>query len=335
MKKLIVLLAVAATLAGCSGKKTEAVQTDVRVLTKTATAVEKDVELTEEFTSEIQAWKENDITPAASGVHIDRILVDVGSHVKEGQLLVTLDPTQYNQQKVQLQTIENDYNRLLPVYKAGGISQQQIEQAKAQLDVQREVVDNLHKNTQVLSPITGVVTARNSEPGDLFMNAPILHVMQINPLKVIVHISEQFFRDVRLDMPVELRVDLFPDRTFEGFVSRIHPALDPATRTFTVEVRVPNQSEVLRPGMYTRTIFNMGKKPGVLVPDIAVMKQMGSAERYIYVIEDSMAVRRAVKIGRQVGNDVDILSGLKPGEQVAITALSRLSDGTPVEVKNN
>lgn len=335
MKKLIALLAVAATLAGCSGKKTENVQTDVRVLTKTATAVEKDVELTEEFTSEIQAWKENDITPAASGVHIDRILVDVGSHVKEGQLIVTLDPTQYNQQKVQLQTIENDYNRLLPVYKAGGISQQQIEQAKAQLDVQREVVDNLHKNTQVLSPITGVVTARNSEPGDLFMNSPILHVMQINPLKVIVHISEQFFRDVRLDMPVELRVDLFPDRTFEGFVSRIHPALDPATRTFTVEVRVPNQSEVLRPGMYTRTIFNMGKKPGVLVPDVAVMKQMGSAERYLYVIEDSVAVRRAVKVGRQVGNDVDILSGLKPGEQVAITALSRLSDGTPVEVKNN
>lgn len=335
MKKLIVLLAVATAVAGCSGKKTESVQTDVRVLTKTAEAVEKDVELTEEFTSEIQAWKENDITPAASGVHIDRILVDVGSHVKEGQLLVTLDPTQYNQQKVQLQTIENDYNRLLPVYKAGGISQQQIEQAKAQLDVQREVVDNLHKNTQVLSPITGVVTARNSEPGDLFMNAPILHVMQINPLKVIVHISEQFFRDVRLDMPVELRVELFPERTFEGFVSRIHPALDPATRTFTVEVRVPNQSEELRPGMYTRTIFDMGKKPGVLVPDIAVMKQMGSSERYVYVIEDSVAVRRSVKVGRQVGAEVDILSGLKPGEQVAITALSRLSDGTPVEVKNN
>lgn len=336
MKKLIVLLVMAAAVAGCVGKKdATAVQTDERVLTKTATAVAQNVELTEEFTSEIQAWKENDITPAASGVHIDRILVDVGSKVREGQLLVTLDPTQYNQQKVMLQTIENDYNRLLPVYQAGGISQQQIEQAKAQLDVQREVVENLHKNIQVLSPLTGVVTARNSEPGDLFMNAPILHIMQIDPLKVIVHISEQYFKDVRVDMPVELRVAIFPDKTFQGFVSRIHPALDPATRTFTVEVKVPNQSELLRPGMYARTIFNMGVKPGILVPDVAVLKQVGSSERYLFVVKDGVIERRSVKVGRQVGTNVDILSGMKPGEQVAVTALSRLSDGMPVKVQNN
>lgn len=128
----------------------------------------------EVYTSEIQPYKENDITPAASGVHIDRILVDVGSKVREGQLLLTLDPTQYNQQMVQLRTLEDDYNRLLPVYEAGGISTQQIEQAKATLDVQREVVGNLMKNIEVRSPLTGVVTARNNEPGDLFTNTPIL-----------------------------------------------------------------------------------------------------------------------------------------------------------------
>lgn len=336
-RKLIVLFAAAAVAAGCSGKKSAVVTETApeRVLTKTEEAVAGRVELTEEFTSEIQAWKENDITPAASGVHIDRILVDVGSRVRQGDLLLTLDPTQYNQLRVQLQTLENDYNRLLPVYEAGGISQQQIEQAKAQLDVQREAVDNLYRNIRVLSPLTGVVTARNGEPGDLFMNQPVLHIMQIDQLKVIVHIPEQYFRQVRVDMPVELRVELFPDRRFEGFVSRIHPALDPATRTFTVEIRVPNRDEALRPGMYARTIFNMGAKPGVLVPDVAVLKQVGSSERYLYVVRDGVAERRSIEVGRQVGDRIDILSGVEPGEQVAVTALSKLSDGAAVEVKNN
>ena len=128
------MLIAAAALAGCTGKKTADVQQETRVLTKTETAESATVQLTEEFTSEIEPFRENDITPAASGVHIDRIYVEVGDPVREGQLVVTLDPTQYTQQLVQLKTVEDDYNRLLPVYEAGGISTQQIEQAKAQLD---------------------------------------------------------------------------------------------------------------------------------------------------------------------------------------------------------
>lgn len=222
-------MAVAAALAGCSGKGRNVVETQAPagVLTKTVPARSAEIVLSEVYTSEIQPYKENDITPAASGVHIDRILVDVGSKVREGQLLLTLDPTQYNQQMVQLRTLEDDYNRLLPVYEAGGISTQQIEQAKATLDVQREVVGNLMKNIEVRSPLTGVVTARNNEPGDLFTNTPILHVMQINPLKVIANVSEQYFRDVKVGMPVDLHVELFPDREFRGTVSLIYPALDP------------------------------------------------------------------------------------------------------------
>ena len=166
MKNLVVMLIAAALFTGCAGKKKAAEeQQDNGVLTKTELATAATVQLTEEFTSEIEPYKENDITPAASGVHIDKILVEVGDPVREGQLIVTLDPTQYTQQLVQLKTVEDDYNRLLPVYEAGGISAQQIEQAKAQLDVQREVVANLKKNIEVRSPITGVVTARNYESG--------------------------------------------------------------------------------------------------------------------------------------------------------------------------
>ena len=337
MKKIVFLLVAAASLAGCTGKKNvSAVQQDTGVLTRSAEAEEATVRLTEVFTSEIEPYKENDITPAASGVHIDKIMVEVGDPVREGQLIVTLDPTQYTQQLVQLKTVEDDYNRLLPVYEAGGISAQQIEQAKAQLDVQREVVRNLKKNIEVRSPISGVVTARNYESGDLFAQQPILHIMQIDPLKVVVNISEQYFSNVKVGMPVKLTVDIFPDKEFTGAVSLIYPALDPTTRTFKVEVKVPNAERTLRPGMYARTTFDMGSKQGVMVPDVAVQKQVGSAERYLYVIVgDSVAERRSVEVGRQVGDRMDILRGVEPGEEVATTALSKLFDGAKVDVKND
>lgn len=336
MKRIVILGFAVALLAGCTGKKTAAVTEEKGVLTKTARATAATVRLTEEFTSEIEPYKENDITPAASGVHIDKIYVEVGDPVREGQLIVTLDPTQYTQQLVQLKTVEDDYNRLLPVYEAGGISAQQIEQAKAQMDVQREVVANLKKNIEVRSPISGVVTARNYESGDLFAQQPILHIMQIDPLKVIANISEQYFSNVKVGMPVKLTVDIFPDEEFTGTVSLIYPALDPTTRTFKVEVKVPNAKRTLRPGMYARTTFDMGSKEGVMVPDVAVQKQVGSAERYLYVIEgDSVAERRSIKVGRQVGDRVDILSGVEPGEQVAVTALSKLFDGAAVDVKKD
>ena len=336
MKRVLVMLVAAAMAASCTGKKqAESTASDEKVLTKTVPAALRVIEQNEVYTSEIEPYKENDITPAVSGVHIDRILVDVGSRVKAGQLLVTLDPTQYNQQRLQYQTALDDYNRLVPVYEAGGISAQQLEQTKAALDVQKEVLDNLKKNIEMRSPIAGVVTARNYEAGNLFTGTPVLHVMQINPLKVIANVSEQYFRDVKVGMPVDLHVELFPDREFRGTVSLIYPALDPATRTFTVEVKVPNDAETLRPGMYARTTFDMGRKQGVLVPDVAVQKQVGSSEKYLYVVRDGVAERRAVKVGRQVGDEVDILTGLEPGEQVAVTALSKLSDGVQVEVKEN
>lgn len=85
--------------------------------------------------------------------------------------------------------------------------------------------------------------------------------------------------------------------------------------------------------MFARAIFNMGDKEGVMVPDVAVMKQMGSSERYVYVIKDGKAERRSVKVGRQVGSNVDILSGVEAGEEVAVTGLSKLTDGAEVEVK--
>ncbi|MFI3328428.1 MAG: efflux RND transporter periplasmic adaptor subunit [Rikenellaceae bacterium] len=305
------------------------------VLTRSAKVVAGNVDQTEELTSEIIAFKENYIIPAASGVRISTILVDVGDNVKEGQVVATLDPTLYNQQMISVENLRSDYERLLPVYEAGGISRQTLDQAKVALDVQSEIAANLKKNIELLSPISGVVTARSAEAGDLFTNQAILHISQIDKVKVLAEISEMHFPSVKVGMSVDIRLDIYPDQVFKGRVSLIHPALDAATRTFTAEVTVPNASLKLRPGMYGRSTFNMGTKRGIMVPDVAVQKQFGSAENFVYVVEDEMAIRRRVEVGRKVGSQVDILSGVAVGEEVLVTAFSRLSDGAYVEIKND
>lgn len=329
----------AATLVACGSNNqdsaTDATTEQSAVAVKVCTAEVMDVAMTETYTSEILPYRENDITPAAQGLHIDDIKVDVGDRVREGQVLVVLDQTTLKQQELNLATTQDNYDRMLPVHAAGGISDQQLTQLKNTLDLQKEVVENLRKNSTIKSPISGVVTARNFEDGDLFASMPILHIMQIDKLKVMANVSEQYYTSVKVGQVVDITVDIFPGETFEGKVTRINPALDAATRTFGVEITIQNSNERLRPGMYARATFNMGQNPGVMVEDVAVQKQAGSSERYVYVIKDGVAEFRFVRDGRRVGNKINIIEGLEPGEVVATTSFVRLSDGTAVEIIDN
>lgn len=344
MKKNLVLataLVASMMMVGCGSKSEQnaAVQAEAeveKVLIKTVEATTSMVGQLVEVSANIQPYKQNSITPAVQGVRIDKILVDVGHHVSKGQLVATMDPIQYNQANTQLLNLEADLARMTPVFEAGGISAQQLDAIKTQVSVQRDVVANLKKNIELRSPITGVVTARNAEAGDMFSNMPILQIMQINPLKITASISEKHFSKVKLNMPVEIATEVLPDEKFTGKVSLIYPAMDPATRTFTVEITIPNSGNKLRPGMFARAIFNLGEVESVLVPDVAIKRQAGTSERAVFVLqEDGTVERRVVEVGRQVDKNYVILSGLNAGEQVSVTGLSRLDNGTAVEVSNN
>ena len=335
MKKSLMLIALAATMVGCGSnapKSAVVAQEEPAVAVKVCTAQTSKMEITETYTSEILPYKQNDITPAAQGLHIDKVLVDVGDYVKEGQIVATMNRTSLKQLEINLATVEDSYNRMKPVHEAGGVSDQQILELENTLNLQREMVDNMRRNSEIKSPISGVITARNYENGDLFTSMPILHVMQINKLKVMANVSEQYYTSVKVGDKVDINVDIFPNETFEGKVSRIAPALDAATRTFSVEITIPNANERLRPGMFARATFHMGEIEGVMVDDVAVQKQAGSAERFVYVINDGIAEFRFVRDGRRVGKKVSIVEGLKAGEQVATTSFVRLTDGKAVEI---
>ena len=331
------MVAAVAVMVGCGGgvqKKGAQVDTlaDAKVPVKVAVAHTEEIEQSALFTSNIEAFVENNIA-SSMPMRISRILVDVGSKVSRGQLLVQMDPTQYNQVDVQLGNTQADYNRMKKVYDAGGISKQQMDQAEAALKVQKTQAANLLENTSLRSPISGVVTARNFDAGDMYSGAmPILTVMQIDRLKVSLSISEQYFPQVKKGMNAQIRVDMYPDRVFEGKVSLVAPAIEPATRTFKIEVTVPNASGDLRPGMFSRTQLVFGTKRGIMVDDVAVQRQLGTNDKYLFIDVDGKAQRRLVVTGAQIGSRVEIVSGVAEGDRVITAGVAHLMQGAEIEV---
>ena len=338
MKKCLMMLAVAALMVACGGDDTKkkaaeaaAAKAKQAVDVKVAVATTSEIEVLETYTAELKAYKEINVTPMAQA-HIKDILVDVGDKVKEDQLIATLDDSNLKQLEIQLATTQDAYDRLKPVYEAGGVAEQQFVQTENSLNTLKEQVDYLRKNTVIKSPISGVVTARNFEKGDLFASMPLFHIMQVDKLKVKVYVSERYFPSVKLGQVVKVSTDIYPGEIFEGKVSRINPAIVASTRTFEVEVTIPNGDGRLAPGMSANATFVVATRNSVVVPAVAVQKQVGSAERFVYVIKDGKADYRFVKDGLRKDENIEILDGVKEGESVAITGLARLLDGKNVNV---
>ncbi len=334
MKRIVILVAAVAVMAGCGAKKTvvDGEAAEVKAPVKVAVAQTEEIEQSAVFTSSIEAFQENNIAPSMP-MRISRIMVDVGSKVSRGQLLVSMDNAQYNQVNVQLSNAQADYDRMKKVYEAGGISKQQLDQAEAGLKVQKTQASNLLENTQLRSPISGVVTARNFDAGDMYSGAvPILTVIQIDRLKVRLSISEQYYPKVHMGMQAEISVDMYPDKVFMGKVSLIAPAIDPATRTFMIELTLPNAKGELRPGMFSRTQLVFGTAEGIMVDDIAIQRQLGTNDKYVFLDVDGKAERRMVTTGTQVGTRVEVLSGVNAGDRVITAGVARLMQGTEIEV---
>jgi len=329
--RLIPLLSLC-ILVAC-GKKEENKETE-KVKVNVTTAELKEVDQTSTYTANVRADVINQITPAIPG-RIERIYVEVGSHVSRGQVLVQMDTSTLAQQNLQLVNLQRDYARMQELQKIGGIPQQQVDQIKTQIDVLTSALKNIENNTRLRSPINGIVTARNFDNGDVWGGVPILTVQQLNPLRVLVFVSESYFTDVRKGMPVNIQLNVYGDEIFTGKVSLIYPTIDPLTHTFGVEVTINNADMRVRPGMFARVTLNFGAAKRIVVPDMAVQKQTGSNDRYVFTVVDGAAKYNKVELGQRLGENQEILSGLNVGDVVVTAGQNRLIDGTQVEIMKN
>ena len=341
MKKSFQLAAVlvAAMLGACSGgeeKKAEttAAETVIEKPTvKLATVTSRDVEQIGEFTATVEAEAKNNIAPTAPG-RISQIFVEVGDYVRKGQKLVQMDAANLTQLKLQLDNQETEFKRVDELYKVGGASKADWDAAKTNLDVRKSAYNNLLENTQLVSPLNGVVTARNFDNGDLYTSTqmPVLVVEQIAPVKLMVNVSEPNFPKVSKGMPVTVKLDVYEGEAFEGKVSLVYPTIDAATHTFPVEITLANANQRVRPGMFARVTMNFGTKNHVVVPDMAIVKRAGSGDRYVYVYNNGKVSYNKVELGRRIGTEYELISGVDNNSQVVIAGQTRLADGVEVEV---
>ncbi len=285
------------------------------------------------YTTTIQAYVKNNIAPQTAG-RISRILVDVGDFVKAGQVVAEMDQTQLAQVELQMKNNEIEYKRLKGLYEVGGLSKSDLDAIEMAYNVSRTQYDNLLENSRLLSPIDGVITARNYDAGDMYaMSAPIYTVEQIVPVKLLVGISEADYTKVKKGDSVVITADALPGRTFNGKIRKIYPTVDPATRTFTVEVVVDNSNSTLRPGMFARATVQFGVNNSVVIPDVAVVKQQGSGERFVYVLNaDGTVTYSKVVLGRRMGAEYEVLEGIADGAKVVTGGQIRLKDGIKVTV---
>lgn len=343
---ILLLLPAAGIFTGCASKSgtaadESAVTDSVKVeMIKVEILHKQKISRPVTYTSTLKAFEENYLVPASPG-RIEKIFVEIGDHVSKGDLLVQMDRTSLHQAKVQLKNVETDYKRLDTLNKVGSISAQQYDQIKTQYEVAKSNVEFLEKNTQLRAPFTGVITGKYYEDGEFYSGAPntpagkaaIVSLAQLNPLKAFVAASEQFFPYINNGMKADVTSDVYSQDKFTGTVFRIHPTIDPNTRTFDVEVKVPNNGQRLRPGMFCRVSFTLGEVDALVVPSVAVLKLQGSNDRYLFIEENGKAKRVSVKIGRRFDDKVEVLSTeLKEGDKLIVVGQSRLLDGDPVKI---
>lgn len=339
MKKFFNVLLVVGALAAvsCGSKSTKSVETAEEVVipnVEVATVLARDVEQQVLFTGNVEAEAVNNIAPQ-SPRRINEIRFDVGDHVKKGELLVSLENSSLVQAKAQMENAKIEYERTEELYKIGGASKSEYDARRLQYEVGKATYENLLENTTLTAPISGIVTARNYDKGDMTGGLPVLVIEQIRPVKIMINVSESLFAKVKKGMKVYIALEAYGDEQFIGSISRIYPTINNTTRTFQAEVTIPNNDERVRPGMFARVTLPYEKNNRVVAPDRAVNKLMGSGDRYVYVLEADGTVRYSkVTLGRRMDAEWEILSGLQSGETVVVKGQTALTNGCKVNVMN-
>jgi RND family efflux transporter MFP subunit len=225
----------------------------------------------------------------------------------------------------QVRSADAQYSSDLAAVRA---AEAQIKQREAALGIAQKRLGD----TTVKASLAGLVAKRHVSAGEYVKeNTPLFTIVVANPLKYVGTVPERQAPDLRAGQTVRLGVEAFGDRVFTGTVTRVAPGVDVATRTLTIEARVPNGEGALRPGFFAKGVVLVRQDPAaVFVPSEAVTSIAGITK--VFVVVNGKAVERLVKPGTRQGTWVEIPEGVKAGETVAVTNLAALFNGAPIEL---
>lgn len=331
MKKVFLLLPMAIMTIACS-QTTQTTQEERVEQVSTMILQQRPVERKIQVSSNLQGYQTVNVAPSIQG-KIEHIYVEVGDRKTRGDILVMMDENQYKTTKLMLGNLTIEKQRMDALLTSGSVSQQSYDQVKLNYDQTKESADFLEKNTYVKAPFNGVISAKNYEDGELYAGQPIVVLTQINKLKTLIAIPESYFPLVKEGMKLTVKSEIYPDKTFPASIEVVYPTIDPSTHTFQCKVVIPNENELLRPGMYVTTTVGLGKANIITVPYQSVEKLVGANDRYVFLNNNGRAQRVGVQLGQRVDEEIEIIAPeIVPGAEYVYVGQHKLVDGVKLNV---
>lgn len=347
LKRILVVLISGLVISACSSKKEAATLKNAGTVTemtakpvKVLTLAKSRISRTIDYTATILPFEEVNMAPSTPG-RIDKIYVEEGDRVNKGQELFLMDRTQLYQLKLQLSSLEKDLTRLDTLLRSGSAKQQAYDQMKTQYDVLKTNMEFMEDNTLLRAPFSGVITGKYFEDGEMYSGTPttqsgrsaIVTLMQVNPLKINVAVSEQYYPLVKRGMKANIAADVYDNELFTGRVFRISPTINSVSRSFLAELELPNRNNLLKPGMFVRVSMNLGEVETFVVPANTVLIQEGTNIRFVFVEKDNIAERIEVNLGKRFDDQLEIISdNLKEGDLLVTEGQARLINGDKIEI---
>lgn len=344
----VVSLGVVLALAGCT---TPAAEPATDVSTRTVTVIRperRDLVRTLALPGDVVGFTEAPLYPKVTG-YLQRIDVDKGDWVKQGQLLAVIEVPELEQKlkraQARLEVERLTHERLRKVWSSDRrlVSQEDLDVARGKYEQARADVEELTAMmgyTRVTAPFDGVVTARNADPGALLSETggasgargaklPLLTIADISTVRVYLYVPEQETSAIRAGAPATLTLREFPGREFRGSVTRFTHALDLSTRTMLTEVDIPNPDHVLYPGMYAEATLELERRPDAIVLPASAVQSDGRAS-WVLAVRDGLLRKVQVGIGLADGGELEIASGLAVDAQVVAHPTANFADGERV-----
>lgn len=304
-----------------------------------------------------QAFTDTPIYARTSG-YVKRWYVDIGAHVKQGELLAEIETPELDEQLQQatadlenaqanLQIAQITATRWQNLVKTNSVSQQETDQAVSDLRSKRALVDSNQANVdrleqlqsfeRITAPFDGVITARNTDIGALIQagdnSTPkeLFHLAAIQKLRVYVPVPEVYASSAKTGDHVTVTMDAFPGEIFTGTLVRNDDAIDPVSRTLNVEIDVDNPSGKLLPGAYAFVHLKVpGSAGAVTLPSNALLFRAEGLRAG--VVRNGRVKLTPINIGQDYGSSVEVLSGLAPQDAVIVNPADSLADGEAVRV---
>lgn len=301
-----------------------------------------------QFTPEIElsgtayADKEANLGAALPG-RVEKTYFPEGSHVKKGDLLVSLSGELYTQALVEFSAIEKDYERVSRLSEKGSVSLQEYDHVKAMYDALKSKVEMMKKNAEIIAPFSGTIVEYlvnegenfsfnlNLEPG-YSRTSGILRLMKLDPIQVKTEVNEKDLGKLKKGEPAIITFDAIPSTVFKGKISSTEEVLSTITHTATVKIEVANSTEKIKPGMFAHVKIEMNHVTAVSVPLNAVYRQPGTGDDYLFIAENSSARIQKIEV-LWMDNGAVGVNGIDNGSMIITNGKEKLHDGSKIEIK--